>query len=318
MKLLVPFLIAAVLVAALVVMALRDEPAPAAPQVANRPVVEAKQSVDTPPRPAVTRPDVPVEATGAEQIDTNDMMILLRDYGFGKLEAKWREWAMSRGYPALDGTGASGYLYDQPYEQYDDEVLRGLAGNGDMWAQQILAKRLAKTSPAEAIELYRQAAINGSVYAMSEMANLYGRISDKRREVEFKNNELALEQVYAMRDSPVSPQVAGYAWTAVAELAGTEPMFGNIAASQFNRTLSEEEKAEGCEMARSMYDEISTQRTSMGLGDFNRNPPPIVYWDPQASSSCAEHEAPQLDLSACRHVEMTEEGQTNTIWICAE
>jgi hypothetical protein len=120
-----------------------------------------------------------------------------------------------------------------------------------------------------------------------------------------------------MRDAPVSPQVAGYAWTAVAELAGTEPMFGNIAASQFNRTLSDEQKEEGCEIARGMYEEITEQRSELGLDDFDRSPPPIVYWDPQASSNCRGDNEPGLDLSGCRKVQTQDEGETNTVWLCA-
>lgn len=325
MKLLVPFLIAAVIVIVLVVLALQDEtvsqPGPAIPSVVESPaVVDEPTRVETP----VVEVDIdaetpPEDSEEVEVLSNAEMMELLREYGFGRLETEWRDWALSRGYPAFDAASGN-HFYDQPYDQYDDDVLRGLADNGDMWAQQILAKRLATTNPAEAIEYYRQAAIRGSVYAMSEMASLYSRISDTRRETEFKsqNEGLAMEQVYAMRDAPVSPEVAGYAWTAVAELAGTEPMFGNISASQFNRSLTDAEKEEGCEIARSMYEEISNERAQLGMDDFNRKPPPIVYWDPKAAPTCGGDNTPSLDLDGCRKVQTTEGGETSTIWVCAD
>ena len=320
MKIAISFLLAAAVVVLLAVFALRDEPLElraAGDSVA--PVVDA-------PPPAVKQDDIAVpDATETEAaadepaieiVDSMDLAVLLREYGFGRLEGEWRNWAMSRGYPVPDGS--DGYVYEQPYDQYDDETLRGLASNGDMWAQQILAKRISRTNPAEALELYRDAAIRGSIYAMSEMANLYARIGDKRREVEFKSQDSALEQIYAMRDAPVPPEVSGYAWTAVAEMSGTEPMFGNVAASQLARRLTDEQKEEACSMAQGIYDEVMERRSSLGLGDFDRRPPPIVYWDPASAPICSEDNEPNMDLSGCRQIQMTEDNQTNTIWICAD
>ncbi|MDH3646991.1 MAG: hypothetical protein OER80_09480 [Gammaproteobacteria bacterium] len=318
MKLAIPLLVAAVLVVILAIRALQDEPLPQTGPRESAPdtAIAMTPSEPSPQLPPPATDSDATEKTTNEEISDTDFLMLLREYGFEQLEANWREWAMSRGYPAMGVAGQ--YNLEQPYDQYDNETLKGLADNGDKWAQQILAKRISRTNPAEAIELYRKAAVRGSVYAMSEMANLYLRISDKRREVEFKSDELALEQVYAMRDAPVAPEVAGYAWTAVAEMAGTEPMFGNIASSQFSRKLSDEQKTEGCEIARSMYEEVTTQRESLGLGDFDRTPPPLVYSDPNASAGCSESNEPRLDLSGCRRMQMTREGQTNVIWLCAD
>ncbi len=319
MKLGLPFAIAAAIVIGLVVMALRDDPDVVMPEPVVAPAAEPAPEVtaSVPKRPAPLAAETADAPPDSGLLDDLDLMMLLREYGFGRLEGEWREWAASRGYPAFDQAGTQ--FYDQPYEQYDDETLRGLANNGDMWASQILAKRIAKTDPAGAIELYRQAAMRGSIYAMSELAGLYSKIADSRREVEFKAEPGALEQIYAMRDAPVSPEVSGYAWTMVADMAGTEPMFGNIAASQLSRRLNDEQLEEACTIARGMYDELRAQRETQGLGDFNRTPPPLVYWDPSNSASCAEeNEGPNLDLTGCRQVEVSEEGQTNQIWLCAD
>lgn len=312
-------LAAAAAVVVLVVYALR-EPAPSSVPAASPPPLPSRAVDESPPPVADIEPVAEPEPEGVaealpEIVSGAELNALLQQYGIGRLEGQWREWAMSRGFPVP--AGSDGYAYEQPYDQYDDETLRGLADNGDMWAQQMLAKRISRTNPAEAIELYREAAIRGSVYAMSEMANLFARISDKRREVEFKSQDLALEQVYAMRDAPVSPEVSGYAWTAVAAMAGTEPMFGNIAATQLSRQLSDEQKDEACSIASGMYDEIRQRRQALGLGDYDRSPPPIVYWD-QAATEVCPGQAPSLDLSGCREMQIEEDGDNSSVWLCGD
>lgn len=311
-------LAAAVAVVLLAVFALRDPPVQetsTGPAPVQPPAVETAMPPEAADVPVVAAEPEPLAAVLPETVSSAELNALLQQYGIGRLEGQWREWAMSRGFPVP--AGSDGYAYEQPYEQYDNETLRGLADNGDMWAQQMLAKRISRSNPAEAIELYREAAIRGSVYAMSEMANLFARISDKRREVEFKSQDLALEQVYAMRDAPVAPEVSGYAWTAVAAMAGTEPMFGNIAAAQLSRQLSDEQKEEACSIASGMYDEISQRRQSLGLGDYDRKPPPIVYWDPAATEVCPG-QAPSLDLSGCREMQIEEDGDNSSVWLCGD
>ena len=314
---------AAIVVVILASLALREEPldtatpAPRQPAAttpaAPEPVVRDTQPVLTPgTRPAAPAPAPP----GIEIVDDTELMAALAEFGFAKLDSKWREWARTRGYPVTDETGQQ--YYDQPYEQYDDVTLKGLADNGDMWAAQILAGRIATTNPAEAIELYRKAAVQGSVYAMNEMANLYGRVASKRREADFKSDELALEQVYAMRDAPVTPEVAGYAWTVVAGLAGSEPMFGDINASQFEKNLSEQQIEEACSLADGLFDDLRSQRDAQGKGGFDRTPPPMVYADPSREARCGHDMAAGLDLSGCRQLEVQTEQSAAKVWLCGE
>lgn len=316
-------------VVALAILALReDEPAPApfvtparAPAATETAPPPASQPSPPPRQPVADEPAAAPAPGGPELIDDQALMALLNDFGFQRLEGAWREWAASRGYPVADGGGVQ--IYDQPYEQYDDDTLRGLSDNGDMWAAQILAGRIAKSSPADAIELYRRAAAGGSLYAMHEMATLYNRVADQRREVEFKSGDAALEQVYAMRDAPVAPEVAGYAWTIVAEMAGSEPMFGALASSQLEQRLQPDQLDEACEIARGLFDDLRSERRAQGLGDFDRTPPPLVYADPDEQQRCP-HAGPGLDLSGCRELVVQQPeagpdaGRSTTVWICGE
>ena len=270
--------------------------------------------------PVITPGTAPVAPSlapaGVEIVDDRELMAALAEFGFARLDSKWREWARTRGYPVTDESGLQ--YHDQPYDQYDNVTLRGLADNGDMWAAQILAGRIATTNPAEAIELYRIAAVQGSVYAMNEMANLYSRVGSKRREADFKSDELALEQVYAMRDAPVTPEVAGYAWTVVAGLAGSEPMFGDINASQLKKNLNEQQIEEACSLADGLFDDLRSQRAAQGMGGFDRTPPPMVYADPSREARCGHDLAAGLDLSGCRELEVQAEQSTAKVWLCGE
>ena len=311
----------------LVAMALRYEPPPvevtAAPPRAAAPVQEQLPEPEPPPAPEpAAQPEVeaPGEPEVREIADEIDLAMLLREVGMDRLESRMAQWGVARGYPQLNEMGQ--FVYDQPYDQYDTETLRGLAEGDDMWAQQILAARLAKTDPAEAIEWYRRAAVNGSVHAMTELAGLYRMIDDRRHENEFTQGEEALEQVYALRDSAVSPKVTGYAWVAVAEKAGWDPLVGSIAASQVARKLSDEQMAEACELANSLYDSVISDRSSAGLGDFNREPPPLVYQpgDAGMGTQCYDPSGgSQYDMSGCREVRVMAGGEAGTtVWFCDE
>lgn len=294
------------------VRAVRQAPAPVVVQqpTPNLAILDDNEMAAVAPPPGDIDPDTP------HVLADHELMDALAEFGFGNLESLWREWARKRGYPVVDASGAR--YYDQPYDQYDNLTLEGLADNGDMWAAQILAQRIARDNPAEAIELYRQAAVQGSVYAMNEMAALYNRIADKRREVEFKSGDLALEQVYAMRDAPVSPEVSGYAWTAVAAMAGSEPMFGDMNASQLERRMSDEQVEEACSLAQGIYDDLLNQRAARSLGDYDRSPPPMVYADAAEKSRCGLDIASSMNLDGCREMVVESEDKQVNVWLCGD
>ncbi|MBT8144128.1 MAG: hypothetical protein KJO55_05465 [Gammaproteobacteria bacterium] len=314
---------AAVVVLVAAVVVLQEAPAPQLPE----PVVAVPDIVvATDPEPIAPPPPEPVSEPVAEPaitppigpqlVDDKALMEALSEYGFDKLERRWRDWARARGYPMTDASGQM--YYDQPYEQYDNLTLKGLADNGDMWAAQILANRIAKDNPAEALELFRTAAARGSVYAMNEISALYARISNDSRDAEFKSDDKALEQVFAMRDSPVDPLVSSYAWNVVGTMSGSEPMFGDMNAGQIEGRMSEEQVEEACTLAQGLYDELSAKRDSLGLGGFDRSPPPMVYADSSRQPRCGYDFATGMSLESCREMAIKSGDEEATVWLCDE
>lgn len=225
-----------------------------------------------------------------------------------------REWAQTRGLPREDPNG--NFMLDQPYQQYDDETLQALARNGDMWAQQILADRIRRSRPADAMELYRQAAASGSVYAMLMMANLSGTIAGMSPDFTFEEQGIALDQYYSLRDAPVSPDVAAFAWSAVAEMAGL-PGFMAMGAGD---GLPADKRDAACELAGSIYSDLLEQRSAAGLGAYPADPPPVwIAADTlDTRASCAHEQAVSYDFSGCEQyrVKNPQSGEEVGFYVC--
>lgn len=235
-----------------------------------------------------------------------------------QLEEPLRAWAATRGLPRTDANG--NFILDQPYQQYDNETLAALAENGDMWAQQILADRIEHERPADAMELYRQAAAQGSVFAMLKIAELSGRIALISPDFNFENESggsAALDQYYSLRDSPVPPGVVAYAWEAVAEMAGL-PGFMNFTATE----LPEDVMPAACDLASSIYSDLLARRASLGLGGYPADTPP-AWFDANSmgrTSSCEHAQAVQYDFSSCNEIQMKlpEDEQEVVVYICED
>ncbi|MEM9058010.1 MAG: hypothetical protein AAGD86_11060, partial [Pseudomonadota bacterium] len=272
------------------------------------------------PEPAPAAPAVEPGGPGPMQVDVGqgfDLDLLMREVGLDNFMSDYARWAATRGYPQPDESG--NLMLPQPYDQYDEETLRALADTGDMWAQQFLADKLAQSRPADAIELYRQAAVNGSVYAMSEMAQLYKRIANKNADTRFKDDATALDQIYALRDSPSNPDVTAYAWAAVAERSGWDPMSGSVTAHMAARNMTDEQIDEACELSRALHDDMQQTRRSQNVELPPATPPPLIVGgqsDASMGTRCGKDQPPAWDMSGCREVALNSGDQTNTIWVC--
>lgn len=292
--------------------------APLQPPPPPAPVVEAREVAPSLPETPIA-PPAPAEPeedrSGPLEFDVSseaDLLFAMRQLGIEDLDAKMTEWAISRGYPEYDQAG--NYLLDQPYQQYDDATLRGLAEGEDMWAQQILAQRLARESPGEAMEWYRKAASNGSVYAMQELARLYQRVG--RRATGGGVGEVSQEQIDAVRGAG-SPSVTAYAWLAMAERSGWDATRASSLVSLVGRKLSGEEITEACELSQSLGSGLSTDRDARGLPAFDRTPPPIVYMPGEwgGGTDCHE-EGTGFDMSGCREAVVRTGEVSTSVWIC--
>lgn len=236
--------------------------------------------------------------TLTDEISAQAMMFTL----FSRLEQPLRLWAESRGLPRVDANG--NFMLDQPYQQYDQDTLTALADNGDMWAQQILAERIQRERPAEAMELYRKAAARGSVFAMHRIAELANTIAGLSPDFRFEGqgdeaDDVALEQYYSLRDTLVDPKVTAFAWKAVAEMAGL-PGFMSSAGSSPNDGF----RSAGCDLAASIYTDLLARRTTLGLGAYPNDVPP-AWIDAQAmgkTTGCEHQQAVQYDFSGCQQI----------------
>lgn len=285
-----------------------------------------KQSPETTSKPAAGEApaadaadtDVSPEITTlTDETSARAMLLML----FMQLEGPMREWAESRGVPRTDANG--NFMLDQPYQQYDEETLRALANNGDMWAQQILAGRIAVSRPAEAMELYRQAAAQGSVFAMLQLAELASTIGGMSPDFEFEDeiegaDNLALDQYYSLRDAAVPPNVTATAWRAVAEMAGL-PGFMRMSPS----SVSGEEFEAACDLAGSIYTDLLARRASAGLGGFPTDAPPAwIDGNFYGGASCEHEQAVQYDFSGCRQIRFDPPGEEDmgdeeqVIYVC--
>jgi hypothetical protein len=245
-----------------------------------------------------------------------DLLAAMRELGIEDLDERMTRWAVSRGYPEFDQAG--NYLLDQPYQQYDEQTLRGLAEADDMWAQQLLAQEIAADRPAEALEWYGRAAANGSVYAMQEMARLYHRMSGQLRDLSAQDDAQSLTQEFALRDAS-SPDVSAYAWLAAAEAAGWDPTRAASLIPLLGRKLSPEQVTEACALAQSLRVQLDADRSGRGLQPFDRTPPPIVYSGEElgAATQCNSASPSAFDLSGCREADVQTGGTSTRVWVCA-
>lgn len=200
-------------------------------------------------------------------------------------------------------------LLDQPYHQYDDGTLKGLADNGSMWAQQILGSRWMSKRPAEALELFRLAAAQGSLQAAASLANLYRTVRSRETP---DAEAVTIEQIVALNDSANSPDIMSYAWSVVEEKMWQAPVSPRV-------TLTQENIATACDLADSLYQDLLETRRQNGLGEFNIATPPMFIPTLLGTegSSCYPTYSTR-DLSNCKGARIKDGDDSQPIWFCVE
>jgi hypothetical protein len=311
-------------VGAVVFVWLRTPKAPPIPVAMSEDTVPSTSAApptpayDTMANTAVPKPAQPAgkpASNGGKPLDLQinseaDLLAAMSSLGIEDLDDRMTRWALSRGYPEFDQAG--NYLLDQPYQQYDEATLRGLADGGDMWAQQILAQQIATDRPKEALDYYKRAAENGSVYAMQEIARLYYR----------ESNQLRAAEPGSTRDAGAEasgPDVTAYAWLAAAEGSGWDPTRGASLIPLIGRKLSQEQVTEACKMSDTLRTQMGAARGARGLQGFDRTPPPIVY-DAQemgAATQCHPDQTSAYDLSGCREADVHTGNTSTRVWVCS-
>ena len=182
------------------------------------PVLPAAPPEAPPAAPHAGEPPVPDQLRFSLN-DQRDFLLVLR--GLGTSLEDLEAWARSRGFPPATFTTGVGIPLEQPYRRYDEQTLRNLAGGGDRWAMQFLAADLRVRAPLESVELYRDAAVRGSVFAARELGMLFrdldvGVARNRRMD---DATRTALRQMDASHDLAET----GLAWLIAAEVDGGLP-----------------------------------------------------------------------------------------------
>ena len=279
---------------------------------------ELPQGVDEPVQPA-SEPDVPNEEEipeflVASETEALDMLAALGidDQAFQEQLTQWGvEYGVSIGWQQ----DVQDFL-DQPYHQYDDTTLKGLSDEGSMWAQQILGSRWFNSKPAEAQELFRQAAAQGSLQAASSLANLYRAVANRSAD-SLNIDSATLEQIYALNDGPASPKLLSYAWSVVEEKMWRAPVNPRV-------PLNAEEVDQACALADSLFADLQAIRAQNELPPLSVRTPPMFL--PQllgkVGSGCFDPEQ-KRDLAGCRGARIKsaqdgQDGDSQPIWFCVE
>ncbi len=244
--------------------------------------------------------------------DQRDFLLVLRALGTSleDLEA----WARTRGFPPATFTTGVGIPLDQPYRRYDQETLRNLAEGGDRWAMQFLAADLRVRAPLESMELYRKAAVSGSVFAARELGMLMrdldlGVRTSRRMD---DDTRAALAQMDAAHDLAET----GLAWLIAAEADGGLPP-GYLSAEAVQTTWPDT-LARVCEEAAGLLANLAEERRDQGLGDTGRIPPPFSIAPPGEGleRACPEGVLSDMRAKGCIPVVLTAGDNELEGWRC--
>jgi len=149
------------------------------------------------------------------------------------------------------------------YKTYSKDTLEQLAENGDIKALQILAKNAGSS---ESIILLSKAAVYGSVFALSDLANTviaFDQLDATAPEIEKKKVmiEAAAYGVVAARRGDFEP-------TPVSQIEYLE--------RRYNVKLNEMDQLAISKRSDEIYSQLESQRIALGLGKFDNTIPPTV------------------------------------------
>lgn len=208
-------------------------------------------------------------------------------------------WARTRGFPPGEYTGTPGEPLQHNYQGERPARLRAMAQDGDRWAMQFLAERIAQDQPQEAVDWYRQAAVRGSAFAAFKLGTLYHSIA---RWVLMAGDDRAELAAILEREEPVMR--SALAWTLVAEYeAGMPP--GAMSAALAGFQARDESIGEACLRAASLLEALRAERRELGLVLAQGKPPLVVELPPEETEGyCAPEVFPRADFTGCETFRM--------------
>lgn len=208
-------------------------------------------------------------------------------------------WARSRGFPPATYTSSPGMPLERNYRTERDGRLLELAEEGDFWAMQILAARIAPEMPLEAIDWYRKAVVKGSAFAAFKLGGLYQEIA-RWAVVNQDDRDEVLEIV--QREDPLA--YSALAWLLIAEYeAGLPP--GAMSATLAGFQAPEEGILNCCSRAATFLAELRAEREALGITVAAHKPPLAIELPPEETAGyCPPDVFPRADFSGCETIRL--------------
>ena len=309
------FVVAVTLATVFLFLAFRGPANETAP-VAQRPGTGRDPTLETSlPPPGVPRPaddGVPEYRVNSEA----DYLLVLDALGTSPEDIE--AWARTRGFPPATFTAVAGIPLEQPYRRYDEATLRGLAETGDLWAMQFLAADLARARPLEAMEWYRAAALQGSVFAARELGGLYhdiGRSLAMGRTDRW--DESTREAVSALARAEAPLEATALAWLLAAESQGALPP-ASVALTQASFLEPSGLITDACARAAGILADLDAQRAAAGIDAPPRRPPPFSVELPaeETAGYCRPDVLARPDYSGCSTIRMVSDTGAVTAHRC--
>ena len=164
-------------------------------------------------------------------------------------------------------------------QSLDDGTLRTMLERGDAGASQILASRVLFTDPFAALDLYRTATGQGSVYAIMQTGSLLETLNDTSLD-DFATDPAYLRKLTDLRsrDAAQDPKIAALSHALAAARDGGIPVIDTEMLSwlqHLSSGLSASEQQSACEQSANLFFEISAERRKKGLQPISTEPPPV-------------------------------------------
>jgi hypothetical protein len=215
---------------------------------------------------------------------------------------------------------------DTLFQSMNDDTLRKMAETGNAGASQTLASRALFTDPFRALELYRAAAGQGSVYAIIQIGALLESLADMSLDA-FVSGPDYLKQLSDLRNSKAneSSKIPALSHALAAARDGGLAFLDAEMLKWMQRLaneLSELERQSACERSSRLFLEISAQRRREGLQPIATDPPPLFLSIPELQKRlpCQTTGYPiiqLLDVAECSHtLIMDEHGERMNLNIC--
>lgn len=174
---------------------------------------------------------------------------------------------------------------DTVFQSMDDDALRKMSEAGNPGASQTLASRALFTDPFSALDWYRRAAAQGSVYAIMQIGALLESLTDMSLD-EFVSGPEYRQQLSALRngEANASPKISALSHALAGARDGGLAIIDGEMLKWMQRLangLSELERQSACERSSRLFLEIGAQRRREGLQPIATDPPPVFLSIPE-------------------------------------